>query len=68
MDSLSPPFLFCLVDIYHVPLPANYLSAFSLCLHVPLLADYFSVFSLCLDYCVLDAFSVGWMFMVPLYC
>ena len=32
VDSLSPPLLFGLVGIYHVPLPTEYFSAFSTCL------------------------------------
>ena len=32
VDSLSPPLLFGLVGIYHVPLPAEYFSAFTFCL------------------------------------
>ena len=32
VDSLSPPLLFGLVGIYHVPLSAEYFSAFSSCL------------------------------------
>ena len=51
MDSLFPPFLFGLVGFYHVPLPA----------------EYFSAFSSCLDCCVLGSFSVCWKFVVPLY-
>jgi len=46
----SPPFLFGLVGVYHVPLSA----------------EYFSAFSFCLDCCVWGALSVGWKFMVPL--
>ena len=52
MDSLSPPLWFGLVDIYHVPLPA----------------EYFSAFSSCLDCCVWGGLSVCWKFVVPLYC
>ena len=33
VDSLSLPLLFGLVGIYHVPLPAGYFFAFSLCLY-----------------------------------
>ena len=36
--------------------------------HVPLHAEYFSAFSFCLHCCVLSALSVGWKSMVPLYC
>ena len=49
---LSPPLLFGLVGIYHVPLPAEYFSAFSSC-------------SAC---CVWGGLSVWWKFVVPLYC
>ena len=52
MDSLSPLLLFGLVDIYHVPLPAEYCSAFSSCLGC----------------CVCGGHSVCWKFVVPLYC
>ena len=52
VDSLSPPFLFGYVGLYHVPLPA----------------EYFSAFSFCLDCCVWGTLSGGWKFMVPLYC
>ena len=52
VDSLSPPLLFGLVGIYHVPLPA----------------EYFSAFSSCLDYCVWGGLSVCWKFVVSLYC
>ena len=52
VDSLSPPLLFDLVGIYHVPLPA----------------EYFSASSSCLDYCVCCGLSVFWQFVVPLYC
>ena len=51
VDSLSPPLLFGLVGIYHVPLSAEHSSAFSFCL----------------DCCVWGALSVGWNFVVPLY-
>ena len=34
--------------------------------HVPLPAEYFSAFSFCLDCCVLGALSVCWKFVVPL--
>jgi len=44
--------LFDLVGIYHVPLPA----------------DYFSAFSSCLDCCVWGGLSVFWQFVVSLYC
>ena len=40
------------MDIYHVPLPA----------------EYFSAFSSCLDCCVWGGPSVFWQFVVPLYC
>ena len=36
--------------------------------HVPLPDEYFSAFSFCLDCCVWGALSVGWKFVVPLYC
>ena len=36
--------------------------------HVPLPAEYFSAFSFSLDCCVWDALSVGWKFVVRLYC
>ena len=36
--------------------------------HVPLPAEYFSAFSFCLYFCVWGAFSVGSKFMVPLNC
>ena len=39
------------MDIYHVPLPA----------------EYFSAFSFCSDFCVWGSLSVGWKFVVPLY-
>ena len=52
MDALSPPLWFGLVDIYRVPLPA----------------EYFSAFSSCLDCCVWGGLSVCWKFVVPLYC
>ena len=52
VDSLSPPLLFALVGIYHVPSPA----------------EYFSAFSSCLDWCVWGSLSVFWQFVVPLYC
>ena len=51
-DSLSPPLLFGLVGIYHVPLPA----------------EYFSAFSSCLDWCVWGGLSVFWQLVVPIYC
>ena len=51
MDSLAPPLLFGLVDIYHVPLPA----------------EYFSAFSICLDCYVCGGLSVGRKFVVPLF-
>ena len=54
VDSLSPLFFFFLffglVVIYHVPLPA----------------EYFSAFSSCLDCCVWGELSVCWKFMVLL--
>ena len=50
--SYSFFFFFGLVGIYHAPLHA----------------EYFSAFSFCLDCCVWGALSVGWMFMVCLYC
>ena len=40
------------MDIYHVPLPS----------------EYFSAFSSCLDCCVWGGPSVFWQFVVPLYC
>ena len=52
IDSLSPPLLFGLVCIYHIPLPDEYLSAFSSCF----------------DCCVWDGLTVCWKFVVPLYC
>ena len=52
VDSLSPPLLFGLVGTYHVPLPA----------------EYFSAFSSCLDCSVWGGLSVFWQFAVPLYC
>ena len=52
VDSLSPPLWFGLVGIYHVPLQA----------------EYFSAFSSCLDCCVWGGLSVGWKFVIPLYC
>ena len=51
-DSLSPPLLFALVGIYHVPL----------------CSEYFSALSSCLDCCVWGGLSVFWQFVVPLYC
>jgi len=36
--------------------------------HVPLPAEYFSAFSCCLDCFVLGGLSVCWKFVVPLYC
>ena len=36
--------------------------------HVPLPAEYFSAFSSCLDCCVWGGLSVCWKFVVPLYC
>ena len=51
LDSISS-LLFCLVGFHHVPLPDEYLSAFSSCW----------------DCCVWGGFSVCWKFMVPLYC
>ena len=52
VDSLSPPLLFHLVGIFHVPL----------------LVGYFSAFSSCLDCCVLGGLSVFWWSVVPFYC
>ena len=52
VDSLSPLLLIDLVGIYHVPLPA----------------EYFSAFPSCLDCCVWGGHSVFWQFVVPLYC
>ena len=52
VDSLSLPLLFGLVDIYNVPLPA----------------EYFSAFSSCLDCCVWGGLSVSWQLVIPLYC
>ena len=52
MDSPSPPLLFGLVGIYHVPLPA----------------EYFSAFSSCLGCCIWGDLFVCWKFVVPLYC
>ena len=31
-------------------------------------AEYFSAFSFCLDCCVWGSLSLGWKFVVPLYC
>ena len=36
--------------------------------HVPLPAEYFSAFSFRLDCCVCGALSVGWKYVVPFYC
>ena len=36
--------------------------------HVPLPVEYFPAFSFCSDCCVWGALSVGWKFVVPLYC
>ena len=36
--------------------------------HVPLPAEYFSAFSTCLGCCVWGGLSVCWKFVVPLYC
>ena len=36
--------------------------------HVPSAAGYISAFSFCFYCCVCGALSVGWKFMVPLYC
>jgi len=36
--------------------------------HIPLLAEYLSAFTFCLDFCVWGGLSVGWKFVVPLYC
>ena len=44
--------MFGLVGTYHIPLPA----------------EYFSAFSSCLDCCVWGGLSVCWKFVVPLYC
>ena len=44
--------MFALVGIYHVPLPA----------------EYFSAFSSCLNCCVWGGLSVFWQFVVPFYC
>ena len=52
VDSLSPPLLFDLVGIFHVPLPVGY----------------FSAFSSCLDRCVWSGLSVFWWSVVPFYC
>ena len=52
IDSLSPPLLFGLVCIYHIPSPDEYLSAFSSCF----------------DCYVWGGSYVGWKFVVPLYC
>ena len=52
MDSLSLPLLFDLVGIYHVPLPAEYFSAFSSCLYC----------------CVWGGLSVFWQLWISLYC
>ena len=35
--------------------------------HVPLPAEYFSAFSFCLDCCAWGGLSVYWEFVVPLY-
>ena len=43
--------LFFLVGFYHVPSPA----------------EYFSAFSICLDCYVCGGLSVGWKFVVPLF-
>ena len=52
IDYLSPPLLFGLVGIFHVPLPPGY----------------FSAFSSCLDSCVWSGLSVFWWPVVPFYC
>ena len=52
VDSLSLPFLFGLVGIYLIHLPAGYFSAFSYCLYC----------------CVWGGLSVFWQSVVPLYC
>ena len=52
LNSLSLPLLFGLVDIYPVPLPA----------------EYFSAFSSFLDCYVWGGPSVFWQFVVLLYC
>ena len=36
--------------------------------HVPSPADYVSAFSFCLDCCVSGALSTGWNFVIPLNC
>ena len=36
--------------------------------HVPLPVEYFSALLFCLDCCVWSGLSVGWKFVVPLYC
>jgi len=36
--------------------------------HVPLSAEYFSAFSSCLGCCVWGGLSVCWKFVIPLYC
>ena len=46
VHSLSP-LLFALVDIYHVPLPD----------------EYFSAFAFCLDCCIWGDLSVGWKYV-----
>ena len=51
-DSLSLPLLFVLMGIYLVPLPA----------------ECFSAFSPCLDCCIWGGLSVGWKFVICLYC
>ena len=52
IDSLSPPPLFDLVSIFHVPL----------------FVGYFSAFSSCLDCCVWSGPSVFCWSVVPFYC
>ena len=52
LDSLSPPLLFDLVVIFHVPL----------------LVGYFSAFSSCLDCFVWSGLSVFCWSVVPFYC
>ena len=52
VDSLSPPLLFDLVGIFHVPL----------------LVGYFSAFSSCLDCCVWSGLSAFCWSVVPFYC
>ena len=58
VDSLSPSLLFDLVGLYHVPF---YWLNISLPFHCCVCLD------CCLDYRK-RALSVGWKFVVPLYC